>query len=147
MLTDKLLLNNDLLFIEVLQRLSQGYFVTLRIKGDSMFPFIEDGRDSVVLLKCRDISVGDIVLVRIPEKGYVLHRIYRMKGEWLTLMGDGNIQTTERCQRKDVLGKAVKILRNGRCVECSSFWERFKATCWRRLLPIRHYLLFVYNCV
>lgn len=143
MLPNELLLNNDLFFIEVTRMLSQGRSVTLRAKGKSMYPFISGGRDTVELRKTDTLSVGDIVLAEVPERGYVLHRIYKMEGEWLTLMGDGNLRATERCHREDLLGKVVKILRNGRCVECSSFAERFKSGCWRLLLPIRRYLLFV----
>ena len=65
-----------------------------------------------------------------------------IQGERLTLMGDGNIRATERCQKADVLGKAIRICRNGRYVECDSFSEKFKASCWKRLLPLRRYLLF-----
>lgn len=143
MLPDELLLNNELFFIEVARLLSQGHLVTLRGKGNSMFPFIMDGRDSVVLQKTDDLRVGDIVLAQVPERGYVLHRIYRMQGEWLTLMGDGNLRVMEQCRRADVLGKTVRIVRNGRYVECSSCAERFKAGCWQMLLPVRRYLLFI----
>lgn len=143
MLPDELLLNNELFFIDVARMLSQGHLVTLRSKGNSMYPFIADGRDSVELWKTKDLTVGDIVLAQVQGKGYVLHRIYKIEGEWLTLMGDGNLRATERCRLDDVLGKAVRILRNGRYVECTSFKERFKAACWRRLLPVRRYLLFI----
>lgn len=143
MLPNELLLNNDLFFIEVTRMLSQGRSVTLRAKGKSMYPFISGGRDTVELRKTDTLSVGDIVLAEVPERGYVLHRIYKMEGEQLVLMGDGNLRATERCRKEDVLGKVVRILRNGRCVECSSFAERFKSGCWRLLLPIRRYLLFV----
>lgn len=143
MLPDELLLNNDLFFIEVTRMLSQGRSVTLRAKGKSMYPFISGGRDTVELRKTDTLSVGDIVLAEVPERGYVLHRIYKMEGEQLVLMGDGNLRATERCRKEDVLGKVVRILRDGQYVESSSFAERLKARCWRRLLPLRRYLLFV----
>lgn len=145
MLPDELLLSNELFFIEVSRLLSQGRFVTLRSKGNSMLPFIVDGRDSVVLHAIKDVDVGDIVLAHLPGKGYVLHRIYKKAGERLTLMGDGNLRATEHCQKADVVGKVIKICRNGRYVACDAFSERFKAACWKRLLPLRRYLLFVYR--
>lgn len=142
MLPDELLLNNELFFSEVSRQLAQGRVVTLRAKGTSMFPFIADGRDKVVLRKTEEVRAGDIVLVNLPRNGYVLHRVYNIHGERLTLMGDGNIRATEHCQKADVLGKAIRICRNGRYVECDSFSEKFKASCWKRLLPLRRYLLF-----
>ena len=143
-ITDELLIGNDLFFAEVERMLSQGQAVTLCGKGRSMLPFIVDGRDSVVLRQAGgDLAVGDIVLARVPGKGYVLHRIYEVHGEWLTLMGDGNLCVTEKCRREDVRGKAASIVRNGRTVDCASRAERFKAACWRRLLPVRRYLLYI----
>ena len=75
MLPDELLLNNNLFFIEVARMLSQGRSVTLQTKGKSMYPFITGGRDIVELRKTDTLSVGDIVLAEVPERGYVLHRI------------------------------------------------------------------------
>lgn len=143
MLTDKLLLNNDQFFTEVARMLAGGNSVTLRAKGNSMYPFIVDGRDSVILQTCRKTAaVGDIVLAHLPEKGFVLHRIYKNDGNEFVLMGDGNLHTTERCSKNDIVGKVVKIIRNGRYIDCSSSIERYKATLWRKMLPTRRYLLF-----
>lgn len=143
MSADELLLNNDLLFDNIVQLLSDGLSVTLRAKGNSMYPFIRGGRDSVVLSRSVRARVGDIVLVRIPSSGYVLHRIRRIDGDRLLLMGDGNLRATERCRQDEVLAVAVKIIRNGRCVDCFSMRERSLAAAWRVLLPVRRYLLFV----
>lgn len=138
---DELPVNNDAFFAEVEQMLAQGHSVTLRGRGGSMYPFIADGRDSVVLSRAAGLQVGDIVLARVPGKGYVLHRIYRLQGDRLTLMGDGNLQATEQCRKADVRGRVTEILRGGRRVECGSRAERFRAACWRKLLPVRRYLL------
>ena len=107
-----------------------------------MLPFIIGGRDSLVLVAAGSLCVGDIVLARLPERGYVLHRVYRLSGDSLTLMGDGNLRAVERCRAGDVVGKAVAILRDGhRHVDCASSAERRKARLWRHLLPLRRYLL------
>ena len=104
MLTDKLLLNNDQFFTEVARMLAGGNSVTLRAKGNSMYPFIVDGRDSVILQTYRKTAaVGDIVLAHLPEKGFVLHRIYKNDGNEFVLMGDGNLHTTERCSKNDIV--------------------------------------------
>lgn len=139
---DELLLDNEPFFAEVARLLSQGHRVTLRAWGDSMFPFIAGGKDSVVLSKSKDIGVGDIVLAALPDNRYVLHRVYRMQGDGFVLMGDGNLQATERCGKKHVQGKVVRILRGGRPVDCTSKAAHRKAAVWRWLLPVRRYLLF-----
>ena len=139
---DELLLDNEPFFAEVVRLLSQGHRVTIRAQGNSMFPFIVGGRDSVVLCRSKDIGVGDIVLARLPDGRYVLHRVYRVEGDGFVLMGDGNLQVTERCGKDRVLGKAVRILRGNRTVDCTSRSAHRKAALWRQLLPVRRYLLY-----
>jgi hypothetical protein len=73
----------------------------------------------------------------------VLHRVYRIKGEHIMLMGDGNLHVTECCRREDVAGVVVKIIRDGRVIDITSSSQLFMAALWRKLLPVRRYLLFV----
>ena len=83
---------NNILFDDVVSMLSKGHTVTLRAKGNSMFPFTVGGRDCVVLQKVVCIQEGDIVLAHLEGKRYVLHRIYYMNKDEIVLMGDGNVR-------------------------------------------------------
>lgn len=143
MQTEKLWLNNTQFFEEIDRMLQSGHSVTMRAKGNSMFPFIRDERDSVVLQRSKNMAVGSIVLARLQNGSYVLHRVYRLEKEEIVLMGDGNLYATERCRRNEVVGVAVKIIRDGRQVDCTSRKELFKAWVWRKLLPVRRVLLFI----
>lgn len=143
MLQNKMVCDNVQFFSEIGRMLSEGHTVTFRAKGGSMYPFIQDGRDRLRLEKVREVAVGDVVLVRLPDQDYVLHRVYKMNGsEGMVLMGDGNLCATEHCRRENVVGKVTGILRNGRWIDCSSRKERIKVLLWRKLLPFRRYLLF-----
>lgn len=97
------------------------------------------------MLLCPALSfrIGDIVLVGTATKEFVLHRIYEMGMDTLLLMGDGNLSQMEVCSRDVVLGKAVKIIRKGHEVDCSSRMERFLSLTWMRLRPFRRGLLVV----
>ena len=123
--------------------LQNGHSVTMRAKGNSMFPFIRSERDSVVLQKMKNMAVGSIVLARLQNGSYVLHRVYQLEKEGMVLMGDGNLCATEHCRRNEVVGVVVKIIRDGRYVDCTSRRELLKAWMWRKLLPVRRALLFV----
>lgn len=142
-----LLIDNGLFFAEVRRMLAKGCSVTIRAKGRSMYPFIRDGRDLIVLLGNTEVNEGDIVLAELPDKSYVLHRIYQMQGDEILLMGDGNLHSMERCRKDAVLGKAIRIIRGSCQVDCASASERRKAVVWRRLLPVRRYLLFALRLV
>ena len=61
-------------------------------------------------------------------------------------MGDGVIGSRERVVWERIYAKVVSILRNGkREVDPESLRERRKARLWRKLLPVRRYLLFAYR--
>ncbi len=140
-----MIIPNDVLFDEVVSMLSKGYTVTLHAKGNSMFPFIVEGRDCVVLQKAVRIQEGDIVLVRLAGKRYVLHRIYHVAGNEIVLMGDGNVHGRERCRTEDICGVVLEIIRDGRFISCHSPKERRNVRLWRKLLPFRRYILAVWH--
>lgn len=140
-----MIIPNELLFENVASMLSEGHTVTLKAKGNSMFPFIVGGRDCVVLRKHTCVEVGDIVLARLLGKCYVMHRVYRKEGNELVLMGDGNVHGTERCLEADVCGVVQEIVRDGHNISCRSERERRNAGRWKRLLPVRRYILAVWR--
>lgn len=133
---------NTVLLAEVERLLAEGRKVVLVPKGRSMLPFIRGEVDKVLLRKpsASELSVGDIVLARSEAGAYIMHRIIAIQEEKVTLMGDGNLQGTEVVERKDVIGKVAEIITpTGRRREPSRGWL------WRKLLPIRKYLLKFYR--
>lgn len=142
----KMVMPNDVLLPAVGEIVSEGGSVTLRTKGMSMLPFIIGERDCVLLVRPEALKVGDIVLARVSNGAFVLHRIFAEEGDTLILMGDGNLAGKESCCRKDVLAQAVAIIKeNGKEVDCTSGMHRFKARIWRLLMPVRRYLLAIYR--
>ena len=141
----RVVLPNGVLLPEVERLLGEGESVMLRVKGNSMLPFIVGDRDSVVLGKTERLNKGDIALAHLADGRYVLHRILAIADERVTLMGDGNLYGTEECRRQDIGGIAVKILRNGKYIDPTSPCEQRKATLWRIVKPIRRYLLAIYK--
>lgn len=136
---------NSILLAEVESMLRNGTEVTLRTKGDSMLPFIEGGRDSVVLTRADSFSTGDIVLARTLNGNYVLHRIIGEDAGTVILMGDGNLKGTERCLRKDICGKVSTVIRGSRRIDPESRTEKIKSRLWLQTRPVRRYLLAIYR--
>lgn len=146
MKVNKLVLPNSVMLGEVKSFLQEGKDVIIPTKGNSMLPFIRGERDSVNLRKLQDIAVGDIVLAEIREGQYVLHRVFGIDGDLVTLMGDGNLRGVERCSRDRIAGTAVEILRNGeKRVDCRSPRALRQARIWRRLMPLRRIILGFYR--
>ena len=121
-----------------------GKTVTLPLRGRSMRPFLEDGRDKALLIADSDYKVGDAVLAEISKGHFVLHRIIRIEGDRVTLRGDGNLNI-EQCHLADVKAKAIGFYRKGRNTLDSTSGAKWRtySWIWTRLYPIRRYLLFM----
>lgn len=123
--------------------ISQGYRVTITVRGNSMNPFICDHRDCVVLtpFTAADLCRGTVVLARCGEGQMVLHRIIACRRGILTLMGDGNVGQTETCTVSDVLGVVSEVIRKGETYSCHGVVWTVYSRVWTALRPLRRYLL------
>lgn len=144
-MSEKLTIPNSIFFSEVESHLREGKSVVIPVKGYSMLPFIRDGKDSVELLRAEDFNVGDIALARLASGHFVLHRVWEIRDGKVILMGDGNIAGKEVCSRSDVIGVASKIFRGKKVIDCASASYVRNVKIWRRLLPIRRYILAIYR--
>lgn len=116
---------NEVLLPEVVALLEEGRSVQMRVKGNSMLPFIRPDRDSVVLVKPERYAEDDIALACIAPGRYVLHRIESVSDGVVTLRGTGNLTGTEKCRISALGGIVGKIVRpGGRETDCAS--PRFK---------------------
>ena len=138
--------SDEMILSDAVRLVNEGLAVTLLVRGRSMLPFILGGIDSVVLTRPGEIRRGDVVLARIADKRYVLHRVMEVSPERVELMGDGNLVGREVCRPDDVLARADEVVRgDGRHCRLDTPRQRRLARLWRRLLPIRRYLLFIYK--
>lgn len=138
-------LPNDLFLKGIGELLQEGHTATLRVRGNSMRPFLEDRRDSIVLTSVTHIEVGDAVLAEITPGKYVFHRIIAIDGDNVTLMGDGNVRGTEHCTKADVKANALAVVRKGKEYSTDGKrWMRYSKA-WMRLTPVRRWLLAIHR--
>ena len=71
---------------EIVKMMEEGHTVTLRLRGFSMRPFLEDNRDKALMTKAVSPKVGDAVLAEVRPKFFVLHRIIKIDGENVTAL-------------------------------------------------------------
>lgn len=140
-------LPNDAWLGEVSQMLNEGKPYAIYVKGYSMRPFIEHTRDRVFLEKRDTYNVGDAVLAQIAPGHYVLHRIIEKDGDNLTLQGDGNVKGVELCKVQDVSGVVTQYIRPNRTISADDPKLVRRIKLWRKLRPIRKYLLFIYKTI
>lgn len=155
-MTEKLVIDNDTLFENVIHLMREGREVIIPVKGYSMNPLIRQDKDLVILEGVENgtpsssgmikrVRPYDIVLFRYNNK-FILHRILSIDGNNVIIQGDGNIQGVEKCKLENIYGRATKILINGK-KELDPYSKRsirlFKI--WKFLSPIRRYILGVYR--
>lgn len=133
------------LFVQAVEKeLREGRTVTFRVKGNSMRPFLSDGRDQVILAPLeRSVRRGDVVLAEVMPGRFALHRVVEVRGETITMRGDGNPRGVETFEEKDVVGIARGFLRKGRTrpdLVTGRKW-RLYSWLWMRLLPLRYVLI------
>lgn len=139
---DNKVIPNEDFFDLVDQLIKEGRKVVITPKGNSMMPFIRNGRDEVTLESLsRPAEVGDIILARIGSN-YVMHRVFAVDGDAITLMGDGNLSGKEYCGHADVIGIVTGISKDG-----GEPVPPVKGKLWRMLRPIRRFILVVYRKV
>ena len=147
---EKMVVDNDTFFADVLQVLEQDRRVTIPVKGFSMLPFIRGGKDLVILEKAGpELKADDIVLFHLgPADGgrYVMHRILSIDGDAVDIMGDGIPYNHEHVRRNQILAKAVEIIRGGkRSVNPYAPGQLALVHFWQWLRPVRRYILFIYR--
>ena len=131
---------------EAIRLAREGVRVTFPVKGRSMLPFIIGDKDSVILRGPGVIDVGDVVLAWADGNRYVVHRIIRIDGDRITLMGDGNL-TTEHCTLNDIKARVTHVVDDNKERDLHNRWRMLAARMWYWLRPVRRYFLAIYRRV
>lgn len=91
-----------------------GKTVRIKIIGSSMSPALKEN-ESVVLQKPDKLSKADIILYKIDETEFCLHRIIK-SGEVLRTLGDNNI-VAESVRPENVIAKVQSIEKTNKIIK------------------------------
>ena len=140
-------MNDNEIIEEAIRLAREGVRVTFPVKGQSMLPFIIGGKESVILRGPGGlVDVGDVVLAWVDGCRYVVHRIIRIDGDRITLMGDGNVACTEHCMLNDIKARVTHVVSaDNKERDLHNRWRMLAARLWYWLRPIRRYLLAIYK--
>ena len=142
-MTKTIIKDKALMMEQIRTLIAEGKTVSLTVKGNSMNPFMVHLRDQITLgpWKEEDIRKGTVALVKDIRGNYLIHRIIRRDEETVTLLGDGNIGTTETATFNDIIGIMYSITRKGRIWTHDGFGWRVYSWLWAFLTPLRRYPL------
>ncbi|WP_313419547.1 S24/S26 family peptidase [Sphingobacterium multivorum] len=132
-------ISNEDYFAEVQRILNEGKEVRIRIKGNSMLPFIKDG-DAVLLraYQGEPLVLGCNILAKDYDK-FVFHRLVGKKKNQYILAGDGNLVLREYVATKDIIAIAYMHYpqAEGKAVDIDCNWARLRGLGWYHLRLIR----------
>lgn len=135
-------------FVGIIEKtISEGGKMPLVVTGNSMRPFLKDGRDIVWLEKCceTDFKKGKILLFRRASGKIVLHRVLKIETDG-TLVMNGDAQLwCENIKNDQVLAVVSHIETNGKKISCNSFKYRFRTAIWLFLKPLRPFIFRAYK--
>lgn len=131
------------LFTAVEEMLSEGKQAAFTVTGMSMWPFLCHGRDQVILEKVRTdrLRKGEIILFGPAPGRYILHRITGLNGQRFQTTGDGSCVRDGWFPLETVKARAVRLVRNGKEIDCSSPVWKCIFRIWMGLFPVRGMIL------
>lgn len=119
--------------------IKDGGCVPLVVSGNSMTPFLKDGRDIVWLRACNeaDFKRGKILLFKRKDGALVLHRIRKVLPDNELLMnGDAQVWC-EKINKTQVVAVVSDIECGGKRKSCNSLIYRIRNVIWHILKPVR----------
>ncbi|MBO4679618.1 MAG: S24/S26 family peptidase [Lachnospiraceae bacterium] len=122
----------------VLRLVNEGKITKIKPTGISMVPFIMGDRDLVEIKSAEPLlKRGDIVLFRRDNGHYVLHRIFKVRGDEYYLLGDSQKDVEGPIKREQIVAQSRFYYKNGKRKDNDAFFMKIKYTLWFWLRPIR----------
>lgn len=136
-------ISNEDYFAEVQRILREGKEVRIRVKGNSMRPFIQDG--DTVLLRAyigSPLPLGSNILAKENDK-FVFHRFVGKKNGQYILAGDGNLVLREYVTSTDIIAIAIMHYPKdkGKVIALNRTWARLRGLGWYYMRLIRRIVI------
>lgn len=110
--------------------------------GDSMMPFIKQGRDILVISKAEGkLKRYDVPLYKRDNGKYVLHRILKVRKNDYVICGDNRWSKEYGITDKHIIGVLTGVIRNGKEILVTDRKYRIYVHLWCDLFPIRAFIL------
>ena len=117
-------------------QLENGGKANLTVTGNSMWPMMLSGRDSVILIPPGNEKKGDVVLYQRASGQYVLHRIIDVTRDGYIFCGDNQVMR-ELVAKEQFIAVMESFTRNGKHYSRNTFSYRIYQTVWVELFFLR----------
>lgn len=126
----------------VIEGLNNNSKVNLTVTGKSMYPFLLDGIDQIIIEKItHKLKPGDIILYK--KNNFIIHRILKKKKNYYIVSGDA-LTVKEIVFENEIIGYVSSIIKKNKTIDVrSSKMYKVKEMIWRKLFLFRKILLFI----
>ncbi len=106
--------------------------------GNSMMPFIRQGRDILIISKVNGrLKRYDVPLYKRDSGQYVLHRILKVRKDDYIICGDNRYVKEYGITDKNIIGVLTAVIRNGKEIPVTDYKYRIYVHLWCDFFPIR----------
>lgn len=110
--------------------------------GDSMMPFIKQGRDVLVISRAEGkLKRYDVPLYKRDSGQYVLHRILKVRENDYVICGDNRCSREYGITDRHIIGVLTGIIRDGREIPVTDLKYRIYVHLWCDFFPVRAFII------
>lgn len=110
--------------------------------GDSMMPYIKQGRDVLVISEVNGrLNKYDVPLYKRDSGQYVLHRILKVRENDYVICGDNRWNKEYGITDRHIIGILTGVIRDGQEIPVTSRRYRIYVHLWCDLFPVRAFIL------
>lgn len=110
--------------------------------GDSMMPFIRQGRDILVISAVEGrLKRYDVPLYKRDSGQYVLHRILKVRENDYVICGDNRCNREYGITDRHIIGVLTGIIREGKEIPVTDLKYRIYVHFWCDFFPVRAFII------
>lgn len=143
------MITSKVLFQAIQEQLAENRQAVFTVTGRSMWPFLYHRRDQVIVEKAEKETLkrGDIVLFRVSDEQYLLHRITKLSKDTFQTTGDGNYCRDMPVPYEYIIGKVCAVIRKEKKIYCNDWRWKVLSKMWMLAFPIRRPLVQMWKFV
>lgn len=136
-------------YIDILRTvIDEGKEVNMRVLGSSMAPFVVHERDTIYFKRPeRKLKKGDIAFFQRNNGQYVVHRIYKVKGDEYYFVGDNQTLIEGPIEKGQIFATVTRVIRKGKEIRPGDLWWLFFEKIWINMIPLRRITIKAYGLI
>ncbi len=139
MLEKEIVIDMRVLINEIKNKIDNNMSVVISGEGNSMLPFITQG-DKLTLEKGNEkiIKTGYVYLYRRSNGSYAIHRIYKVKGDYVWMLGDAQLLLEKDVHKSALVAVVTKVHKPEKTIDCTNALLRFRCVLRMKLRIAKH---------